>query len=103
MKRAGIALACMTLCGTAHASGDVDYVEAYHACDEAAADQGFAKAGLPAEISDRVIRQIAGRWQGQDLIVMAVETSTGVVFCMTTLSYRVVHYKFDGRPVILQD
>lgn len=93
----------MGLTATAHASSDVDYIEAYYACDEAATDRGFAEAGAPGEISGSVHKQIAGRWQGQDLIVMAVETSTGIVFCMTTLSYRVVHYKFDGRPVILQD
>lgn len=105
MRPAILALALMGLNTTAHASSDVDYVEAYHSCDETAAfDYGFAEADLPqGEIAGSTIRQIAGQWKGQELLILAVPTSTGKVFCMTTLDYRVVQYKFNGRQIILRD
>ena len=87
------------------AGAEADFNEAYLACDEAATDQGFADAALPEWDKARLgtANQIAGRWQGTELLSLAVPTDTGTVFCMTTTDYRVVQYKFDGRTIIERD
>lgn len=86
------------------ALAEVDYVEVWHACDESAADEGFAEAGIPTtEIKGSSIPQVGGRWEGKTLLVVTAETNTGTVFCMTEEDHRVVHYKFDGRSIIERD
>jgi len=85
-------------------AADVDYTEIWHACDEAAADEGFAEAGVPTqEIRGSTNPQLGGRWEGQTLYIVSASTSTGQVFCMTDEEQRVVHYKFQGRTIIERD
>ncbi|GGK42027.1 hypothetical protein [Salinarimonas ramus] len=86
-----------------NARADIDPPAVYHACDEAAVDVGFARAGLPSRIQASVVSQVAGRWQGTRMVVLNAPTNTGHVFCMTTLEMDVKLYKFDGREIIARD
>lgn len=81
-----------------------DYVEVWHACDEAALDEGFYEAALPeGEIRGSTLVQLGGQWEGQTLHVITAPTATGTVFCMATEDLHVVQYKFGGLDIILRD
>lgn len=103
MRRTAFAALAMLLAGPA-LGAEVDYTEVWHACDDAALDQGFAEAGLPeGTIGGSTLLQLGGQWEGQTLHVITVPTTTGTVFCMATEDLRVVQYKFEGRQIILRD
>ncbi|MFN3686964.1 hypothetical protein [Salinarimonas sp.] len=96
--------AIMAVASTSPTLAEVDFSEAWHACDDAAVERGFVEASLPDRSlgysQEAVIRQVAGPFEGQDLITIAMPTSTGTVFCQLTTDLRVVLYKFNGREVI---
>lgn len=93
-----------TLFAVSPALAETDYVEVWHACDEAAVDEGFAGAGLlSGDIRGSQVKQIAGRWEGQTLAIVTAATSSGQVFCMAREDGRVVHYKFKGHTIIERD
>lgn len=101
MRTAALIAAVAVLATPALAA--VDYAEAWHACDAAAVDEGFAEAAIPtkplAEVGSEV-KQFGGAHIGQTLIVLSIPTETGHIYCRTTLDLEVVTYKFNGRTII---
>lgn len=104
MKMRLFAVFALVATGVTPALASVDYVEVWHACDDAAVDEGFTEASLPTEgIQGSTLLQRGGRWEGQTLHIVTAPTSTGQVFCMTDEKLRVLHYKFRGRIIIERD
>lgn len=80
---------------------DVEPTEAWHACDDAAVNVDFWQAGIPTEeLKAQAVHQQAGAREGEDLIIISANTSTGIVYCMLDLSYEVLLYKFQGQEII---